>query len=103
MDAFVDKTQERVSGQVRLKLYKGNVFPAGTTSPFSLYQEALSTFGEDEVYNQADAGGFINCFGLPLKVVAQMKQRKRSALIQAHLMKAWNACFRPSFCSWQLF
>ena len=49
--------------------------PAGSTSPYSLYQEALSTFGEDDVYDQADAGGFINCFGLPLKVIAQMKQR----------------------------
>ncbi len=73
LDAFVDQTQKTVSGKVRLKLYKGNVMPAGTTSPFSLYQEELSTFGEDDVYDQADAGGFINCFGLPLKVVAQMK------------------------------
>lgn len=75
MDAFFDKTQETVTGKVRLKLYKGNVLPAGTTSPFSLYQEELSTFAEDEVYNQADATGFINLFGLPMKVVAQMKQR----------------------------
>jgi argininosuccinate synthase len=75
LDAFVDTTQQTVSGTCRLKLYKGNVLPAGTTSPFSLYQEALSTFGEDDVYNQADAGGFINCFGLPMKVIAQMKQR----------------------------
>ena len=73
--AFVDQTQKTVTGTVRLKLYKGNVLPAGSTSPFSLYQEALSTFGEDDVYNQADAGGFINCFGLPMKVVAQMKKR----------------------------
>ncbi|MEA4888099.1 MAG: argininosuccinate synthase [Clostridiaceae bacterium] len=73
--AFVDQTQKNVTGSVRLKLYKGNIQPAGTTSPFSLYQEALSTFGEDDVYNQADAGGFINCFGLPMKVVAQMKKR----------------------------
>ena len=75
LSAFVDQTQQTVTGTVRLKLYKGNVLPAGTTSPFSLYQEALSTFGEDDVYNQADAGGFINCFGLPMKVVAQMKKR----------------------------
>ncbi len=75
LDAFVDTTQQTVSGTCRLKLYKGNVMPAGTTSPYSLYQEALSTFGEDDVYNQADAGGFINCFGLPMKVIAQMKQR----------------------------
>lgn len=73
--AFVDSTQQTVSGTSRLKLYKGNVMPAGTTSPYSLYQEELSTFGEDDVYNQADAGGFINCFGLPMKVIAQMKQK----------------------------
>ncbi len=73
--AFVDQTQRTVTGKVKLKLYKGNVLPAGTTSPFSLYEESLSTFGEDQVYNQADAGGFINCFGLPMKVVAQMKKR----------------------------
>lgn len=76
LDKFVDSTQQTVSGTVKLKLYKGNVQPAGTTSPYSLYQEALSTFGEDDVYNQADAGGFINCFGLPMKVIAQMKQRQ---------------------------
>lgn len=75
MDAFVNSTQERVTGKVRLKLYKGNVFPAGSTSPFSLYQEALSTFAEDDVYDQKDATGFINLFGLPMKVVAQMKMR----------------------------
>lgn len=73
--AFVDQTQRTVTGKVRLKLYKGNVLPAGTTSPFSLYDEGLSTFSEDQVYNQADAGGFINCFGLPLKVIAAMKKR----------------------------
>lgn len=75
LDAFVDSTQKTVTGNVKLKLYKGNVLPAGTTSPYSLYEESLSTFGEDQVYDQADAGGFINCFGLPMKVVAQMKQR----------------------------
>jgi argininosuccinate synthase len=75
LSAFVDATQKTVTGKVRLKLYKGNVMPAGTTSPYSLYDEGLSTFGEENVYNQADAGGFINCFGLPLKVVANMKKR----------------------------
>lgn len=75
LQAFVDETQKVVTGKVKLKLYKGNVLPAGTTSPFSLYQEELSTFSEDHVYDQKDAGGFINCFGLPMKVVAQMKQR----------------------------
>ena len=73
--AFVDKTQETVSGTVRLKLYKGNCLPAGTTSPYSLYDEAIATFAEDDVYDQKDATGFINCFGLPLKVVAQMKKK----------------------------
>ena len=75
LDAFVTTTQRTVTGEVRLKLYKGNVMPAGASSPYSLYDEELSTFGEDEVYNQADATGFINLFGLPMKVVAQMKQR----------------------------
>jgi len=73
--AFVDKTQETVSGNVRLKLYKGNCMPAGSTSPFSLYDEAIATFAEDDVYDQKDATGFINCFGLPMKVVAQMKKK----------------------------
>ncbi|MFA6736326.1 MAG: argininosuccinate synthase [Saccharofermentanales bacterium] len=75
LSAFVDETQKTVTGKVRLKLYKGNCMSAGATSPFSLYQEELSTFGEDEVYDQKDAGGFINCFGLPMKVVAQMKKK----------------------------
>ena len=74
LDAFVDKTQETCSGEVRLKLYKGNCTTAGMTSPYSLYNEEFVTFGEDEVYNQADAEGFINLFGLPLKVNALMKQ-----------------------------
>lgn len=75
LSAFVDQTQQTVTGTVKLKLYKGNCLPAGTTSPFSLYDEEIATFAEDDVYDQADAGGFINCFGLPTKVVAQMKQR----------------------------
>ncbi|MDI9470891.1 MAG: argininosuccinate synthase [Bacillota bacterium] len=73
--SFVDTTQRTVSGTVRLKLYKGSVLPAGTTSPFSLYDEELSTFGEDDVYRHSDASGFINLFGLPLKVIARMKQK----------------------------
>ena len=74
LDAFIDKTQETCSGDVRLKLYKGSVTTAGMTSPYSLYNEEFVTFGEDEVYNQADAEGFINLFGLPLKVNALMKR-----------------------------
>lgn len=73
--AFVDKTQETVTGNVRLKLFKGRVTPAGVKSPYSLYDEDIATFGAEEVYNQKDAEGFINLFGLPLKVRAQMKMR----------------------------
>ncbi len=75
LDTFVNVTQETVSGTVKLKLYKGNCFPAGVQSPYSLYREDLATFGKDEVYNQQDAAGFINLFGLPLKVRALMKQQ----------------------------
>jgi argininosuccinate synthase len=74
LDAFVDTTQQTVTGVVRLKLYKGNVASAGAKSPYSLYNEAFSTFGRDEVYNQKDAEGFINLFGLPLKVRALMEK-----------------------------
>ena len=72
--AFVDSTQETVTGQVRLKLYKGNIISAGATSPYSLYSQEFVTFEHDDVYNQADAGGFINLFGLPLKVRALMQE-----------------------------
>ncbi len=75
LSAFVDETQKTVTGTVRLKLYKGNLMPAGSTSPYSLYDEEIVTFAEDHVYDQKDATGFINCFGLPVKVVAQMKQK----------------------------
>jgi len=75
LSAFVDVTQETVTGKVRLKLYKGNCMPAGTTSPYSLYSEAIATFGTDDVYNQKDAEGFINLYGLPMKVRAQMMQK----------------------------
>jgi len=70
LDAFVDRTQETVTGEVCLKLYKGNIINAGVTSPYSLYSEAFATFDTDEVYNQNDAEGFINLFGLPIKVKA---------------------------------
>ena len=72
MSAFVDSTQETVTGSVKLKLYKGTVTPAGSTSPYSLYNEEIATFSEDEVYDQKDSAGFINLFGLPLKVRAMM-------------------------------
>ena len=75
IDAFVNVTQQTVTGKVRLKLYKGNCTPAGISSPYSLYSEEFVTFGEDKVYNQKDAEGFINLFGLPLKVRALMKKK----------------------------
>jgi len=68
LDAFVKVTQQTMTGQVRLKLYKGNVILVGRRSPYSLYREDFATFGEDDVYNQADAEGFIKLFGLPMKV-----------------------------------
>jgi argininosuccinate synthase len=68
MDAFVKVTQEKVTGTVRLKLYKGNTIVAGRKSPNSLYREDYASFGEEDVYNQQDAQGFIQLFGLPLKV-----------------------------------
>ena len=75
LSAFVDKTQEKVTGKVRLKLYKGNIIKAGAWSDYSLYSEEIATFGEDNVYNQADATGFINLFGLPIKVQAEVNQK----------------------------
>lgn len=75
LDAFVDSTQTTCTGEVRMKLYKGNCHSAGIKSPFSLYSEELATFGEDDIYDQKDAEGFINLFGLPLKVNAKMKAK----------------------------
>jgi argininosuccinate synthase len=75
LDAFVDVTQQNVTGTVRLKLYKGNCSLAGVKSPYSLYNEEFATFGRDGVYNQKDAEGFINLFGLPLKVRALMEKK----------------------------
>lgn len=70
LSAFVDKTQETVTGDVKLKLYKGNMINAGVTSPYSLYSEDFATFDADDVYDQKDSAGFINLFGLPIKVKA---------------------------------
>ncbi len=75
LSAFVDSTQQTVTGDVKLKLYKGNVIDAGVTSPYSLYDEEVATFSVDEVYNQSDANGFINLFGLPIKVQAVKKEQ----------------------------
>lgn len=72
LSAFVSKTQETVTGEVKLKLYKGNIVNAGMTSPYSLYSEEYATFGEDGVYNQKDAEGFINLFGIPTVVNSKM-------------------------------
>lgn len=72
LDAFVRVTQQNMTGQVRLKLYKGNVILVGRRSPFSLYREDFATFGEDDVYQQADAEGFIKLYGLPMKVHAML-------------------------------
>ena len=74
--AFVDKTQENVTGDVKLKLYKGNMINAGVVSPSSLYSEEIATFDEDHVYDQKDSAGFINLFGLPIKVAAKARMNK---------------------------
>ena len=75
MSAFFTETQKTVTGEVKLKLYKGNIINAGVISPYSLHDEEVVTFGEDNVYNQADALGFINLFGLPVKVRANMEKK----------------------------
>ena len=77
LSAFVDKTQETVTGEVRLKLYKGNIINAGVTSPYSLYDEDIATFDEDEVYDQKDSAGFINLYGLPVKVRAMLDKKRK--------------------------
>lgn len=75
MSAFFTETQKTVTGEVKLKLYKGNIINAGVKSPYTLYDEEVATFDEDNVYNQADAVGFINLFGLPVKVRANMEKK----------------------------
>ena len=75
LSAFVDKTQEKVTGKVRLKLYKGNMINAGVWSPYSLYSEEIATFGESD-YDQKDSAGFINLYGLPIKVQALVDGKK---------------------------
>lgn len=75
LTAFVDKTEEHMTGKVKLKLYKGNIIKAGAWSDWSLYSEEIATFGEDHVYNQADSAGFINLWGLPISVAAQVKAK----------------------------
>ena len=77
LSAFVDKTQETVTGKVKLKLYKGNIIPAGASSPYSLYNQSLASFTTGELYDHHDAQGFITLFGLPLKVNALMKEQAK--------------------------
>lgn len=77
LQAFVESTQERVTGEVKLKLYKGNIIKAGTTSPYSLYSESLASFTTGELYNHKDAEGFINLFGLSTKVRAMLDQKRQ--------------------------
>ena len=79
LSAFVEKTQQTVTGTVKLKLYKGNIIGAGMTSPYSLYSEELATFGEDGVYDQSDSKGFITLFGLPIKVKALLDKKLGNA------------------------
>lgn len=76
LSAFVESTQQTVTGEVKLKLYKGNIILSAITSPYSLYNEDFATFGEDGVYNQQDSEGFINLFGLPITAKALMEQSK---------------------------
>ena len=78
LSAFVSKTQEHVTGKVRVKLYKGNMIKAGAWSDWSLYSEEIATFGEDNVYDQKDATGFINLWGLPISVQAQVNAKNKN-------------------------
>jgi argininosuccinate synthase len=77
LDAFVRSTQKNVTGTARIKLYKGKCTLVGRKSPYSLYREDYATFGVDNVYDQSDAEGFINLYGLPLKVRALLEQERR--------------------------
>ncbi|RVU54827.1 argininosuccinate synthase [Anaerosphaera multitolerans] len=78
LSAFVNKTQETVTGEVKLKLYKGNIINAGVTSPYSLYNEEFATFGEDGVYDQHDSQGFVNLYSLSTKVQSMMKKKLKN-------------------------
>ena len=78
LSAFVDETQKTVTGEVKLKLYKGNIIPQSIDSPYSLYDEVTASFGEDDDYNQADSAGFINLFGLPVWVKAKLDAKRKA-------------------------
>lgn len=77
LSAFIDSIEENVTGQVRLKLYKGNIINAGVSSPYSLYSEDIATFGENDMYNQKDSEGFVNLFGLPITVRALLQSEEK--------------------------
>jgi argininosuccinate synthase len=79
LSAFVTKTQEHVTGKVKVKLYKGNMIKAGAWSDWSLYSEEIATFGEDHVYDQKDSKGFINLWGLPISVQAQVNAKNKKS------------------------
>lgn len=79
LQAFVESTQEYVTGEVKLKLYKGNIIKQGTTSPYSLYNESIASFTTGELYDHHDAEGFINLFGLSLKVRAMMMANQKES------------------------
>ena len=79
VQAFVESTQEYVTGEVKFKLYKGNIIKAGTTSPYSLYSESLASFTTGDLYDHQDADGFITLFGLPLKVRAMKMAEAKAA------------------------
>ena len=76
--AFTLLFEKTVTGDVKLKLYKGNIINAGVTSPYTLYDEEVATFDADNVYNQKDSAGFINLFGLPIKVKAKLDQKRNN-------------------------
>jgi argininosuccinate synthase len=80
LDAFVTETQHNVTGEVRLRLYKGAVHVLGRRSPYTLYREDFATFGQDDVYDQSDAEGFINLYGLPIKVRTLIEMEGGEAL-----------------------
>ena len=79
IQAFMETTQEYVTGEVKFKLYKGNIIKAGTTSPYSLYSESLASFTTGDLYDHHDADGFITLFGLPLKVRAMKMAEAKAA------------------------
>jgi argininosuccinate synthase len=75
LDAFVNKTQEHVTGAVKLKLYKGNITPISRKAKYSLYSQELATFEKDDIYNHKDAEGFINLWGLPTRILAMLRKK----------------------------